>query len=524
MKNKKVKKLIIAVIVAAAAVGGIGGGLSYRSSSRTAKVQSVMDLSYSYWGDEVYSSGRVTNDYSQSVYVTSGETIAEVYVEEGQEVHVGDKLLAYDTQAAELNYQAKLLDVEKLKNDIQIAENELKTLKNTKPVSETPEPDPEPVIEPTEPAEPSVPEMDGDAYNYISETAVPYNQDTADGTSENPYRYLCTADCYVTGEFLASLAADGSCAVLEIYDGNEISDEPAASWALDGSSMVLPDADTKWSVATREQLSEEEPDADTQEDADAYEDNSDAGDVQIGYTAAELSTMISEKEQDIKDLDLKKRKAELEVQKLERESTDGVVYASVNGTVKNLQDQENPPADGTAFLEVSGTEGLYVSGAISELLLDTVEPGTMISISSWESGTSTTGEITEISYYPTTTANSSGEGNNNVSYYPFTAYIEDTSGLRNGEYVDMTMTVGSGEDGSSLFIYKAYVRSDEGGNYVYKRDENDRLVKQYLSTGRIADGYAIEILSGITEDDYLAFPYGNTAKEGLACVESDESE
>ena len=59
-----------------------------------------------------------------------------------------------------------------------------------------------------EPDIPHVQEMAGNAYNYISWTAVPYNQNSADGSEENPYRYLCTESAYVTGDFLSQLAEE----------------------------------------------------------------------------------------------------------------------------------------------------------------------------------------------------------------------------------------------------------------------------------------------------------------------------
>ena len=47
------------------------------------------------------------------------------------------------------------------------------------------------------------------------------------------------------------------------------------------------------------------------------------------------------------------------------------------------------------------------------------------------------------------------------------------------------MTVSDEEDGASIYIFKGYVRSENGKSYVLKADENDRLVKQYVKTGKI---------------------------------------
>ena len=515
MKNKKVMtRVLVIAIVAAVAAGGIGGGIYVQRSKMTAEVQSVADLNNSYWGDEVNSSGLVTNDYSQTVEVSKDDGIKEVYVEEGQQVQKGDKLLALDTTVATLNLQGKELEVENLKNQITLAQNELKKLKNTKPYVEPSEP-----VTP-KPSTPDVPEMSGDAYNYILWTAVPYNQNEADGSAENPYRYLCTEDAYVTGSFFSQLSEAGLHVVFEIHEMNSVSVELLSEWEVDGSQIVVLDADTRWSVADRTQLTEDTDVSDTDTVDDTGADAIDQG----GYTQSELNGMISEQEKKIKDLDLDKRKAELDVEKLKAQSSDGIIYANVTGTVKNLQDKDNLPTDGTPFMEIAGSEGLYVTGGISELLLDKVKPGQTVSVSSWESGTSCEAEITEIKNYPSTDVSSYGGGNNNVSYYPFVAYIEDSTGLRNGEYVDLNMTVSDEEDGASIYIFKGYVRSENGKSYVLKADENDRLVKQYVKTGKIIYGDTIEIKSGLTEDDRIAFPYGKTAKEGIRVVDSDGAE
>ena len=127
MKNRKVmKRVLVIAIVAAIAGGGIGTGVYVQRAKMTAEVMSVADLNSGYWGDDVNSSGMITNDYSQSVEITNTDEIKEVYVKEGQQVQKGDKLLALDTTVASLNLQGKQLQVENLNNQITIAQNDLK--------------------------------------------------------------------------------------------------------------------------------------------------------------------------------------------------------------------------------------------------------------------------------------------------------------------------------------------------------------------------------------------------------------
>jgi hypothetical protein len=52
-------------------------------------------------------------------------------------------------------------------------------------------------------------------------------------------------------------------------------------------------------------------------------------------------------------------------------------------------------------------------------------------------------------------------------------------------------------------------------------DENDKLKKQYVTTGKTIYGSAIEIKSGLDEDMRIAFPYGSSAVEGASVKDSD---
>ena len=50
---------------------------------------------------------------------------------------------------------------------------------------------------------------------------------------------------------------------------------------------------------------------------------------------------------------------------------------------------------------------------------------------------------------------------------------------------------------------------------MLKQDSNNCLVKQYVKTGKTLYGSSVEIVSGLTKEDKIAFPYGKSAKEGV---------
>lgn len=232
-----------------------------------------------------------------------------------------------------------------------------------------------------------------------------------------------------------------------------------------------------------------------------------------GYTATELAKAIRDKQQEIKTLDLDYRKAQLALKDDQALLSDGVVYAKRSGVIRKVSDADNPPADGSAFLEVASGTGLSISGTVSELVLDQVKVGDTISGYSWSNGQTYSAEITSIDTYPADDGYYNGTGNPNASYYTFNAYVEDSTDLSVGDYLELTFSV-SDQESSSIWLSNAYIRKDGKQSYVYKADETGKLVKQYIETGSILWGEYVEVKSGITESDYIAFPYSKNAKDG----------
>lgn len=527
MKKRIIAIIITIVVLISGITGGIFGYKAYQSQNLVAEVYPISYISTYYWGDENYSSGMVTNDSSQEVYLSDSSTVQEVFVEKGDMVEVGDPLIAYDMSEVDIQIKQQQLDISNIENEIALEKHDLQILKNTTPVDKTrPEKTITPVVEtPTveETEEPTVSEVtETGAYNYVTVDTVPTNtEDEPDGSSEKPYIFLCSKDAYVTGNYLNTLIAKKIVAIFEIREEDVTSGNVIASWTVNGAYMTSSfDDDATYYILTHE------PKDDTIEDDasdEIYEDEVEDEWVEPeGYSAEELAAAISETEAKLKTLDIKKRKAELELESLQKTSEDGVLYATVAGTVKTVGDLEDYVDDGTAFLVVAGSEGLYVTGAVSELLLGEVGVGTVVMASSWESGMTFEAVITEISDCPTESDSYYGEGNSNCSYYPYTAYIEDTTGLTNGEYLDLTITTG-GDGSNSIYIDKAYVRTENGQSYVMVANEENKLEKRYVTTGKTIYNYAIEIKSGLSDEDRIAFPYGKTAVEGVSVTDVEDS-
>ena len=207
----------------------------------------------------------VKNDFSQSVYLLEDKNVSEVYVEEGQKVSEGDPLIAYDMTLSELEMEMKELDVATTANKLEAAKKQLEKLRAMKPISRNPAPAPTPVAPPQPTPEPEQPEpapepqMTGPAYNYITPDSEPSG---GAGTAEEPYVYLCMPGCYVYGAFINGISQEQENPVyvsLEIHKKNVLTGKLLGSWKLSGEGgLPMVEDDSRWSVATRSQIVEEE--------------------------------------------------------------------------------------------------------------------------------------------------------------------------------------------------------------------------------------------------------------------------
>ena len=234
-------------------------------------------------------------------------------------------------------------------------------------------------------------------------------------------------------------------------------------------------------------------------------------------TADEIKEAKKQEQQTIKSLKLDLRESNLKIEAAKKAVDEGVAKAKMNGVVKSVTDPDAAQASGSPIVQVTAAEGLFVRSALPENLYDTVHVGDFVNIMSWTSGQSFSGRIRDISPYPDTSG-MFGYGSG-TTYYPMTIYISGASEtLSDGEWMQVTVdrNTGSAADQTSdaLYLYKAFIREDNNGKYVLKRGDDGKLVKTYVVTGELSfEGY--EILSGVTGDDWVAFPYGRNLTEGL---------
>ena len=548
------KRVIISVSIVAALVIGYFGILQYRKASRKVDVVQVSTMNMGGNPMESQMSGLVSDPATQTVTPSSSQIISAVYVTEGQAVAVGDKLLAYDITSLNYTVELKKIEISTTQLRLEQAKKELQQLQNTKPIERKVAPTPTPTPEPEFKLDTEVDTQveDNKVWNYLNSLTDEDTEFTKDldestptptptpetspvptptpaptptptpaapavntyekGTKANPYHFAIKGDGFLTGKFVKELIqkaeTDGKTfyVSLDVYKDDDKTKGLLDSWLVSVDRLKgilgtetndLAKVDLKTRTVLKVEVPHEDPVPEIEPD---------------GMTASELVRAIHAKESEVREYDIDIRRKQLELSELQTQLADGVVYAKRSGVIKGLKDMNHVPTDGTPFLTVAGGTGTEVKGTISELLLSTIQKGTKVSVTSYETGSIYEAVVTQIDNFPTNSGEGFYGGNPNVSMYGFTAYIEKGDDLKQGTYLALSIQQ-ENMDTSSIYLSNAFIRDEHGQKYVMK-DVDGKLVKTYIKTGKVYFNMSTEVLSGLSDTDYIAFPYGDGAIEG----------
>ena len=565
MKRKPNKKKIILAVTAVALVAAIGLGVGFGVGGSGKEPVKVFPFRYigmtEYWGDSQESYGPVTTDKIQTVYLSSTQTVTEIKVAQGDTVKKGDLLMTFDTTLSDLALERKRLEVEKLKLDLENAKKKLREIRNMKPMvipdysdtddtgedntnkgtglteayrlstnkaydGHSPETAlicwlhsstavdsnvleavrlqaekfqnlnyvPEPTENPDEPTE-TTGETSETTQATEADQQISGEPSSASGDTDSP---ISVSSYYVVFKVTEGNMSLGD---REVWQGLHVYGQ-GGGFRFQFFNPAIPDH----TVVTS---GEDDP-------ADPDMPQIDFG---SGYTAAQLAEMRSDQEKRIKDLQFSIKMAEADYKIMQTEVSDGNVYAEIDGEVVSVLTEEEAKLQNQPIVKVSGGGGFYIQGSISELAKESLAIGQEVTVNDWSSGMTYSGTVVSIGGFPTGGDGWNGTGNPNASYYPFTVFVDESADLQAGMYANIQYSAASSENG--IYLENPFVRTEKGSAYVYVQGGNGKLEKRQVTTGKSLWGSYTEILSGLTEDDLIAFPYGKNLKEGASTVESD---
>lgn len=515
------KKYTVAAIAAVVGIAAVTGGIAIARKvvAGDAKVYAASNfIMTDYYADSSTYSGYVTADKMQAVYVSSTQQVTSIAVTEGQEVKTGDLLMTYDTTLSDIELKKAEISVQRLKLQLENAKAELAEIQKLKPYVE-------PVATPTP---------------DLTPVTTPYKH-AGSGTAEDPYIYVIDDENVFDNAFVEKLMGDkdelyvvfatlqenslngellnywGVCFVNTTEDVVETaeettSSEPTASASPDTTDEPTSEPTTPPFTYTFSFFSAEEPQFNNNDGS------SDSSDQTSSYTAAEIAKMKAEKQTEIQDTDVSMRLAQVEYERMQKEVSDGNVYATVDGVVTAVLDADTAQSSGKPMVVVSGGGGYYIQASVSELEKDDMEVGQEVQATDWSTGMVYTGSITEVSDTPSDMGGYTN-GNSNVSYYQFTVFIDSSAALQEGQYMDLSYSAAANSD--SIYLMNAFISTENGKSYAYVRGEDNKLERRELTTGKIVWGEYTQIYSGLSEDDYIAFPYGSSIKEGAKTQEGE---
>lgn len=548
MKRKSKGKALVILLIVAVVLGAAIAGVWYFTQNRNTEPVGVYPFTYvgmtEYWGDSQESYGPVTTDRIQTVFLSETQTVTEILVQPGDAVKKGDLLMTFDTTLSDLALERERLGVEKLKLQLEDARDELRDIKNMKPMQET-----------TPPSQPEEEENLGMA--LTGDYQISQNQ-AYDGRSQDKALICWMRDTAQLDDTLFAALNAAAAQYQAVNPQEEIPEEiqqfqgehrrrpgrPSGNpGAVTGTApffvvIKVTAGNMSLGAATTWQGLEVTPASDGTYgfrfyDAGGFTDHmlpqQDSPDTDLpevepdsGFTAAQIAQMRAEKEKQIKDLQFQVKMAEAEYAIKQTEVETGEVLADVDGTVVSVLTEEEAKLTMQPVLKVSGGGGFYMEGSVSELQKDQMQIGQEVTVNDWNTGMQYTGTVQSVGDFPVTdNMYYGGMGNPNVSYYPFRVFIDGSADLQEGTYVNVLFSTATAQEG--IYLENPFLRTEQGRSYVYVRGADGTLEKRFVTTGKSLWGSYTQILEGLAAEDLIAFPYGKTIREGADTVESDLS-
>lgn len=228
----------------------------------------------------------------------------------------------------------------------------------------------------------------------------------------------------------------------------------------------------------------------------------------------EHQTSVAQSEYDQKTLDS-------EIARMKASVKNSSVKSPITGTVEKIEDPATMTDPTAAFMTITADGDFRVKGKLSEQSIGIIYEGLEMVIRSRVDDTQTwKGVVTaiETKEEKEEDAGIGGmPGGETASEYAFYVTLDSIDGLMLGQHV--TLEPDFGETMEGLVLPVGYISYGEDGNaYVYAVSKpGDKLEKRSVELGEMYEEQGmVQILSGLTESEYVAWPDNEDCVEGAA--------
>jgi len=250
--------------------------------------------------------------------------------------------------------------------------------------------------------------------------------------------------------------------------------------------------------------------------------DSSKGSQKLEYEVELQSCQIDEKE---KTMELSSKEAELARTTEMLENAE--VVSRVSGVIQSINDNAGETDENgelIPYITIIETGAYRVKCSVSELDVNSIREGGRVIIRSRVSEDIWTGAIEYIEWdNPEKTNNVmfGAEEGNSASRYPFYVCLDSTDGLLMGQHVYVEMDTG---EAAGLMIPEYYICDAEGDAWLWAANRRDRIEKRPVELGEYnPELCCYEVLSGLTPEDYIAFP-DETVEAGTPVIREGDME
>lgn len=245
----------------------------------------------------------------------------------------------------------------------------------------------------------------------------------------------------------------------------------------------------------------------------------------------QYTIQIQTNQVDLKEAELNLKTKEAEVKKSEDLLEHATVVSPVNGRVTSVSESgTDNMGNELPYITIQQTGSYRVKGMLNELQRGGILEGDRILMESrTDPDRKWLGTVTLVDY-----ENPSQGSSNNMYYgmetdemsassrYPFYVELDSSEGMLLGQHLYISLYQGEDGEKTGVHLGSAFVCFDENdSSYVWAESSRNKLEKRAVLLGEydpMRDTY--EIMEGLLETDYVAFPDPEVCRPGAATTHS----